>query len=328
MAGTTLGKLEQVDVRDHWPDEAKYFTPWLASEGGLALLSEVIGIELELVGQEQPVGPFKADILARDATTDDHMVIIENQLDKTNHDHLGKIITYAAGLQATTVVWVAETFTDEHRQALDWLNENSGENLAFFGLQIELWKIGDSLPAAQFKVVSSPNEWTKAVAAGPTQSVSDTKQDQLRFWEELREYSHSRKSPLKFRKPRPQHWYSLSIDRSGFWMSLTINSFRKRVGCEIYMRGPQPKLAFDLLHAQQEQIEAEIGHPLEWQRLEKKKGSRIAIYKTDLLIDDPKQREEARIWLHQMAELFHNTFSNRIKALELPDEGEETSEEL
>jgi hypothetical protein len=327
VASKSLGTLEPVDIREQWEDEARDFTPWLASSEGLKVLGGAIGMDLELVGQERRVGPFKADILARDTGADeDHLIVIENQLEKTNHDHLGKTITYAAGLQAKTIVWVAETFTDEHRQALDWLNENAGENLAFFGLQVELWKIGNSLPAPQFKVVSSPNEWTRAVKIAPPE-VTDRKLDQQHFWQELREYGISHGTHFQFRKARPQHWYDLAIGRSGFWLSLTVNSALKRVACSIYMRGPQSKHAFELLEAQKSAIESDIGQMLVWQPSAGQKGSRIAIYHSGLAIEDSEQREEAKYWLIQMAEKFHKVFAPRIQALELTGEADNGDEE-
>jgi hypothetical protein len=157
-----LAKLERVPLRDIWGDEAKDFTPWLASDEGLSLVGEVIGIDLELVDTEVAVGPYWADILARAAGNETHKVVIENQLGKTDHDHLGKIITYAAGLGARTLVWVSDRFCDEHREALDFLNENTGEALAFYGLEIHALRIANSLPAPQFSVISSPNVTTKA----------------------------------------------------------------------------------------------------------------------------------------------------------------------
>lgn len=329
MTAKTLGRLEQVDLRGQWTDEARHFTPWLASAEGLALLGDTIGMDLELVAQEQRVGPFRADILARDANSDeDQFIVIENQFEKTNHDHLGKIITYAAGRNATTIIWVAESFTDEHRQALDWLNENAGENLTFFGLQIELWRIGDSAPAPQFKIVSSPNEWTRAVKVAETLEYTDTKMDQLRFWEELRDYGQSHKTTLQFRKPRPQHWYDLSLGRSGFWLALAVNSMKKRIRCSLIMRGKYARAAFDLLEAQKDAIEAEVGQPLEWQRIRGKKGSRIGLSRTEISIDDAAQRDTAKDWLLQMAERLHLVFGPRVQALNLAidssdDEGEE-----
>jgi hypothetical protein len=318
MTGKNLGRLERVEVREQWADEARHFTPWLASAEGLALMGDTIGMDLELVGQEQCVGPFRADILARDASSDeDHLIIIENQFEKTNHDHLGKIITYAAGQDARTIVWVAETFTDEHRQALDWLNENTGENLAFFGLQIELWRIGDSVSAPQFKIVSSPNEWTRAVQGGQPREVTDTKMDQLRFWEEVREYGRTHGTALQFRKPRPQHWYDIAVGRSGFWIALSLNSFQQRIRCALIMRGPQVQAGFGALESHKDAIEAEIGQKLEWRRERGRSGSMISIARTGLLIEDSRQREEAKAWLVDMAERFHKAFASRIQTLRL-----------
>lgn len=157
-----LAKLERVSLREIWGDEAKNFTPWLATDEGLGLLGDVIGMDLELIEMEVGVGPYYADILARAAGNDTHKVVIENQLGKTDHDHLGKIITYAAGLGARTLVWVSDRFCDEHREALDFLNENTGEALEFYGLEIRALRIGNSLPAPQFSVIASPNATTKA----------------------------------------------------------------------------------------------------------------------------------------------------------------------
>lgn len=140
---STLDRLKRVELRDVWESEPSDFTPWLAEEANLQLLSDTIGIELELEGQEQNVGPFRADIVCKD-TTDGSLVLIENQLEKTDHTHLGQLMTYAAGLDAVSIVWIAERFTEEHRAALDWLNENTNEKIGFFGLEIELWRIGNS----------------------------------------------------------------------------------------------------------------------------------------------------------------------------------------
>lgn len=330
MPKPSLGKLESVDLREYWGDEARDFTTWLASDEGRTLLGETIGLELEIVRQESRVGPFKADILARVVDTseeEDHLVVVENQLEKTNHDHLGKIISYAAGLKAKTLVWVSESFTDEHRQALDWLNDHAGENLAFFGLQIELWKIGDSPLAPQFKVVSSPNEWTKAIRVEGLSELTDTKQDQMQFWGEVRQYGQEHTSPVQWRKPRPQHWQHISVGRVGFWISLSVNSFQKRVACELYIEGAQRMTAFDLLSAQKQQIETEIGQPLEWRRLEDKKRNRVGAYKTGLSLDNPTQRNEAKVWLVQMGEKFHRAFSQRIRTLDIPDDDSEGEDE-
>ncbi|MCC7111052.1 MAG: DUF4268 domain-containing protein, partial [Deltaproteobacteria bacterium] len=150
-----LGRLERVSLRDIWKTEAMDFTPWLAQRENMALLGEAIGLDLEVEAQEKEVGPFRADILCKE-TGSDSWVLIENQLERTDHAHLGQLLTYAAGLEAVSVVWIAERFTDEHRAALDWLNEIANEKLRCFGLEIELFRIGDSPVAPKFNVVSQP----------------------------------------------------------------------------------------------------------------------------------------------------------------------------
>ena len=157
----TLGRLERVELRDYWEHEGSDFTPWLASEENIALLSETIGLELEVQQEEAAVGPFRADILCRD-TASDELVIIENQLEKTDHKHLGQTITYASGLDAVNIVWIAARFTEEHRAALDWLNRITHEEFRFFGIEIELWRIGKSVPAPKFNIADSTVFYVKA----------------------------------------------------------------------------------------------------------------------------------------------------------------------
>ena len=157
-----LGRLERVDLRKEWKTEAQDFTPWLTQPENLAVLSQTLNMDLETAGQEESVGPFRADILCR-STDDDSWVLIENQLERTDHTHLGQLLTYAAGLKTVTIVWVAATFTDQHRAALDWLNEITDERFRFFGLEVELWRIGNSPAAPKFNIVAKPNEWVRAV---------------------------------------------------------------------------------------------------------------------------------------------------------------------
>ena len=177
-----LERLIKVPLREFWSGEASDFTPWLADEENISLLGETIRVELEVEAQERNVGPFRADILCKDTATDD-WVLIENQLERTDHTHLGQLLTYAAGLEAVTVVWIAERFTDEHRAALDWLNEITAEGFSFFGLEIELWRIGDSPMAPKFNVVSHPNDWTKTVSRiSRAEELTPTDQLYLEYW--------------------------------------------------------------------------------------------------------------------------------------------------
>ena len=160
---SALGRLSRVDVREVWLREAVGFTPWLAQEENLQLLAETINMQLVLEAKEKPVGMFRADIIARDVYTG-HPVLIENQLERTDHGHLGQLLTYAAGLKAMSIVWVSTLFTDEHRAALDWLNEITSSSMAFYGLEMELWQIDDSAIAPKFNLVSKPNMFSKQVS--------------------------------------------------------------------------------------------------------------------------------------------------------------------
>lgn len=196
----SIAKLERVDLRKIWADEARDLTPWLASEDGLERLGEVLGLSLEIIGTEQPVGPFYADILARVSTDEDHKVVIENQLGRTDHDHLGKSITYAAGLGAKTVVWISPQFTEEHRQALDWLNERAGEDVSFFGLEIRAFRIEGSRPAPQFSIISSPNETTKKIRE-TVQAVERKTYDELMALANDRQVGNAAKALLTLTVP-------------------------------------------------------------------------------------------------------------------------------
>jgi len=311
-----LGKIENVNPRDVWKDEARDFTPWLASEDGLALLGDALGVEIDLIATESRTGLYKADIVAQIINEDEErVVVIENQLDTTNHDHLGKIITYASGHNAVTCVWVASSFTDEHRQAMDWLNENMPD-VTFFALEIYLIRIGNSIPAPQLKTISSPNEWKKAVRASHAKEVSEIKLDQLRFWQEIQEYANKQpSSPVQLgRTPRPQHWFNIAIGRTGFRLAFTVSSISRRVGCEIFMYDEHAKKYFDQLLEKKDSIETDLGYELEWQRLDDKKGSRIVIYREGL-IDNENERQELIEWLYKRAIEFHRVFGSRIQSL-------------
>ena len=161
-----FGSLSPVGLRECWPDEARDLTPWLASDVGIALLGRTLGLELSCEGTEVAAGPFSADILARDLSSD-ALVVIENQLEQTDHDHFGKVLTYAAVLNASTVIWIAKKFTEEHRKAVEWLNELVSEDeLVLYGIELQVWKIGDSAPAPRLEVVCGPNQ-----AVVPTENL-------------------------------------------------------------------------------------------------------------------------------------------------------------
>lgn len=315
----SLGSLEPVDLRAIWPDEARDFTPWLAREENLRRLSDALNLELELDRVEVAVGPYSADIVATDASSNTK-VVIENQLEKTNHDHLGKVLTYASGLEARILIWIAKKFTEEHRQTFDYLNECTSGRLRLYGVEVEVLRIGNSLPAPHFRLVSTPNDYV-AAAHNATAAVSDTKSLYLEFWTGFRDFCRTEGETFSLQTPRPQHWYTVSIGRSGFSISLTTSTMHNRIGCELYLRGPSAKQSFRRLKEGQKDIEAALGG-LDWQELPEGQDCRIVDYLRDF---DPANRpdwERGFRWLKKRAEEFKNIFAPRVRALSLDEETE------
>lgn len=309
-----FGRLSPLEVRDYWADEARDFTPWLAQEENLKLLGETIELDLELVKVEEQIGPFRADIVARDG---DHLVIVENQLGRTDHKHLGQLMVYATNREAKAVVWIATKVTDEYRKVLDWLNDNTPETMAFYGLEIELWRIGESLPAPRFNVVCEPNELTKLEHSGSTLAEpTETKLLQLEFWTKLKEFAAEQGSSLSFRKPRPQHWYNLAVGRSGFNIGLNAKTKSKVLSCELYISGKvAADTAFDLLEEEKDEIEKDLG-ALEWRPLPNKEACRIVLQRPGD-IEEEEEWSQLLEWCLERAEAFHAVFAPRVAALDL-----------
>jgi len=309
-----LGRLEKVELREFFKDEARDFTPWLAEENNLELLGETLGLDIELEDIEVRIGKFSADIVALDRSSNRN-IIIENQLEKTNHDHLGKIITYGAGKNAGIVIWICKKIQQEHRKGLDYLNDISTEDYSFFGIEMELWKIGDSEPAPKFNIVVSPNEWSKSVKASTySRTLTDTRVLQKEFWTELVDYFTENNSFLKLRSPRPQHWFNLAIGRSKFSLTLTVNTKTNQLGSEVYIRGMDAKKWFNQLYENKDEIENELGFQLNWQELPEKQDSRIR-YFTDGDIRDKESWNKCFDWMKGKSETIHKVFSPRIKQL-------------
>lgn len=318
--GKPLGRLERVDLREAWVSESGDFTPWLAKPENLALLGNTIGIELEFEAQEKSVGPFRADILCKDTATS-HWVLIENQLERTDHTHLGQLLTYAAGLKAVTIVWIAEEFTEQHRATLDWLNEITGEEFSFIGLEIELWRIGDSPIAPKFNVVCKPNDWTKPSPP----SLTDSELLRLEYWTALRSLMLERKTPVKPTKPLPSTGYGFAVGRSCFWIAAVMNTQKHWIQVSLSCGGDNSMAHFRLLEKEKETIQHEIGSTLEWEELPGKKEKRISLRKNGV---DPTDRDDwvtQHVWLAEQLEAFYKAFSPRVKELnaeeyQAPDE--------
>lgn len=316
-----LGRLERVELRDVWSSEDQDFTPWLAREENLLVLAETIGMELELEATEKEVGPFRADILCKDVA-DDRLVLIENQLERTDHRHLGQLLTYAAGLEAVTIVWVAARFEEQHRAAMAWLNQITDRDFRFFALEVELWRIGSSTPAPKFNIVAQPNNWSRAVGraarGSDSETLSETKQQQERYWTALIDHLDRNGIRISAHRARPQHWQNFAVGRSGFRLTTKVNSRDNIIGVELFIHAQEAKAFFALLAEQREAIEQAFKQALSWEELPERIGCRIAIYRTGV---DPT--DEAN-WLHQHEWMSQNlrdldrVFRPRIKQLD-PD---------
>ena len=310
---STFGRLEPAKVRDYWLDEARDFTPWLAREENLSLLADTLGLSLELVGREQRVGPFKADIVAKDGES---TVIIENQLDPTDHRHLGQLLVYAAGRSAATVVWIAKRVTDEYRRSST--GSTSKTNVNFWALEIELWRIGDSPVAPKFNVVCEPNELTKTPEGEPTE-LSDTKLLQLEFWKGFSEYLESSGSSFNARKAQPAHWYDLPLGTSRAHIYLNaVVAGGGRVACGVYVKTSQSDIIFERLADEREAIDAQLAMgDVEWDPIPEKTACRIGVHR-DANLADRGSWPELYAWLKDHAEKFKTVFASRVKEMQLP----------
>ena len=303
-----LGKLEKVNLREIWSNEEYDFSTWLSKEENLKELSDTIGIDIVLEERESNVGKFSVDIYGKEEGTD-RKVVIENQLEDSNHDHLGKIITYASGKDAKTIIWIVKRARDEHRQAIEWLNAHTDEEVGFFLLEIELWKIGDSIPAPKFNIVSKPNDWGKTQKA--SNGLGKAQKLQGEFWQAFAEYGASNETYAKEfnkRKALPQHWYDLSMGSSGYHLSLTCDTQRNEIGIGIYINSN--KAIFDKFFESKDIIEEKTGLKYKWQKLEDKKASRIRTIKK-CNVDNQDEWEEAFKWFCDNALIMKREF-NRI----------------
>ena len=316
-----LKQLTPVDLSEIWETEPQHFTPWLAQEENLTLLGNTLGIELELEAQEINVGDFRADILCKN-TEDDSWVLIENQLEATDHKHVGQILTYAAGLDAFTVIWIAKTFRREHCAMLDWQNRITDERYRFFGVEMKVWQIEDSARATQFDVVSSPNDWNRDVSRdtqrAANKEVSDRRQWRIRYWTGLREFIVDNGSSVNCPTPTGSN-LRLSIGRTNFSVYACLASSKREIDIRLYMAGDFAKAHYHLLKEQQEEIHTEFGETLEWHELPENERSRISLSKTDTdPLDENDWRHQYK-WFTAKLERFDEVFRPRIRGLDPAD---------
>lgn len=290
-----LDKLKQIkDLREVWPNEAKDFTPWLAKEENLSLLGEAIGIDMELTEKESAVGDFNVDILASEQDTG-RKIIIENQLEDTNHDHLGKIITYASGKNAGVIIWIVKKARDEHRQAIEWLNLHTDDEAAFFLIEIELWQIGTSNYAPKFNIVERPNDWTRSIKK--LDSLKPGEALKLEFWQAFNNYASQNAEFMKVFKPRKAqtwHWYDLSVGIGGVVVQFTVNTNNNTLTVGLSLNGLDHTLYEPYKDCENQLVDILESKNIVWKSSEK--SARFFITRS-IKLKDPASWDEDFQWL-------------------------------
>ncbi|KXA99770.1 hypothetical protein AKJ43_03435 [candidate division MSBL1 archaeon SCGC-AAA261D19] len=273
-----VGKLTEVPLREIWEDEAEDFTTWL--ENNVEYLNEKMETILTIVSREKDIGPFHADLVAEDESGE--KVVIENQLEKTDHDHLGKLITYMSNLEASTAVWITSEPKQEHTNAVDWLNEiGNRTGMKFYLVKIESYKIGDSLPAPYFSIIAGPSEEAETIGKEKEEDVERlTKRKE--FWEKLLEKAEDRLPLYSNVSPSKDHWLSAGAGKAGIHYNFLIYTRGRGGGIQLVIsRGKdsrkENKEIFDELHSHRDEIEQEFGERITWRRLDSKKSSRLEV---------------------------------------------------
>lgn len=271
-----LGKLKEIDIRTVWSHEQYDFSKWLATEENIKELGDTLNLSLTDVETEKFVGNYRCDILCKDEITG-KAVLIENQLEATNHDHLGKIITYASGLDASVVVWIVSSAREEHASAIEWLNKHTDDELSFFLIEVHAYTIGDSEPAPMFKIIEQPNDFVKSVKAITKNSdISDSERNRLEFWNQLNDVLEQRNKPFNKRKANTDHWYSIAMGSSECHISIDLVNKEHKIRVGVWIA--DNKDLFDHFYSHKDEIEKACGFELVWDRLDTKKASLSCTY--------------------------------------------------
>ena len=305
-----IGKLKEVDIRELWKHEQYDFSEWLSKKENIENLNEILGLTLIDISKETYVGAYRCDLFAKDETTG-IKVIIENQLEVSNHDHLGKIITYASGLDAKVVVWIVKEAREEHRSAIEWLNNNTNSSVNFFLIEIHAYKIGESDPAPMFQVVEQPNDFIKNnKSTNRDESMNKSQSQRIEFWNQFNNVVIERGKPFNIRKATTDHWYNVAIGTSDAHIDITLVNKDSLIGVELYIT--DNKELFDKLYERKDEIEQELGFNLDWRRLDNSKASRIVYHIKGLNFDDHSNYNELMNKTIDLAVLMRNVFKKYI----------------
>ena len=305
-----IGKLEEVDIRELWKHEQYDFSEWLSKKENIENLNDILGLTLVDISKETYVGSYRCDLFAKDETTG-IKVIIENQLEMSNHDHLGKIITYASGLDAKVVVWIVKEAREEHRSAIEWLNNNTNSNVNFFLIEIHAYKIGNSDNAPMFQVIEQPNDFIKNnKSTNSSDTMNKSQSQRVEFWNQFNNVLVERGKPFNVRKATTDHWYNVAIGTSDAHIDITLVNKDSVIGVELYIT--DNKDLFDKLYQKKDEIEADLGFKLDWRRLNNSKASRIVTFIKGLNFDDHSNYNDLMNKTIDLAVLMRDTFKKYI----------------
>lgn len=306
----SLGKLKEVNIRDVWQHEQYDFSKWLSLPDNIQELGDTIGLSLTDIETEKFVGGYRCDIICKDEITGKN-VLIENQLEPSNHDHLGKIITYASGLDAAVVVWIVQEAREEHASAIEWLNKHTDDDLAFFLIEIHAFTIGDSKPAPQFRIIQQPNEFAKMVKEiSKNTELNDSQTYRLEFWNMFNSVIDERGKPFNKHKPSTDHWYTVAIGSSKCHINIDLVNKENRIRISLLI--PNSKELFDKLLVEKENIEKEAKFQFVWDRLDGKKASAIFTYIEGLDFENQSNYKDLMNKIIDYVVVFKNTFSKYI----------------
>ena len=309
-------RIPVTNLRSIWPKETD-FSDWLVTEDGLELVADDIGIQVEDPQRECRPGDFPCDIVGHVLGDEDHKVVIENQFGRTDHDHLGKLLTYAAAHSATTAIWITEEVSDDHRKVIDWLNDNTPPSISLYLAQLKAYQIGDSPVAPQLAVVCRPNLQIKIQSEQVSEASKETHLWRKLYWEEILTFIKGKRPPFSVQAPSVGNWSNISIGRANIYLELTLTPKNKCIGCELRIKVPWKNEAFKQLKLQQSAIEVEIGEALLWLPDAGQKLSKIML-KANIDPADHSNRDQVKVWMYEKSVAFYEVFHERVKKLVSP----------
>lgn len=305
-----LGKLKEVDIRKVWQHEQYDFSNWLSKDDNINQLGDTLNLSLTDVETEKFVGSYRCDIICKDEITGKN-VLIENQLEPTNHDHLGKIITYASGLDASVIIWIVEAAKEEHSSAIEWLNKHTDGDVSFFLIEVHAYTIGDSKPAPYFKIIQQPNDFVKQVKnISKNTELNDSQSNRLEFWNRFNDMLDKMGRPFNKRKATADHWYSVAVGSSQCHISIDLVNREHKIRISMWI--PNNKELYDTFYLNKDSIEKSLGYLISWDKLEGKKAACAYTFIEGLDFNNKDNYDSLMITIIKKVEQFRDSFKPYI----------------